>query len=115
MCPGPGQARQAVFVLRQLNLQRALAGVRMLGEDVEDQCGAVEHLNVLVLDGFFDLALLARAEFLVEEDRGRVVLGQQIQHLRQLAGTDQGRRIGCADALKCFPDHPHARRFGQLF
>ena len=57
----------------------------MFGEDVEDQRGAVEDFDVIVLDGFFDLALLARAELLVEDDRGRVVLSHQIQHLRQLA------------------------------
>ena len=41
--PLPAQPRQAVAELRQLDLHLALLAVRVLGEDVEDQRGAVDR------------------------------------------------------------------------
>ena len=53
------QPRQAVFILRQFNLQRAFAGARVLREYVEDQGRSVQQTN-----GFpkllFQFALMAR-------------------------------------------------------
>ena len=40
------QARQQVGQLRELDLRLAVAGARVLGEDVEDQGGAVDHLDL---------------------------------------------------------------------
>src|SRR5690606_23212111 len=40
------QARQAVFVLRQFNLQRTFAGARVLRKDLENQRGTIDHLHV---------------------------------------------------------------------
>ena len=43
--PLPDQPRQQVRELRQLDLELALRGARALGEDVEDERGAVDHLD----------------------------------------------------------------------
>ena len=44
--PQPGQARQLVLELGELDLEPALVGLRVLGEDVEDQPAAVDDLDV---------------------------------------------------------------------
>jgi hypothetical protein len=57
--PLPGEPRQAIFVLRQLDLQRAFFGVRVLGEDVQDERCAVEYPHG-VAENFLQIALMAR-------------------------------------------------------
>jgi hypothetical protein len=49
------QPRQEVLVLGELDLEGSLAGVGVLGEDVEDEGGAVEDLD---LERFLQVALL---------------------------------------------------------
>ena len=44
--PGTSQSWQTVLVLRQLNLQRALARVSVLCKNVEDDGGAVKYLHI---------------------------------------------------------------------
>ena len=57
------QARQGVLELRQLDLEPALGAGRVLGEDVEDQLGAVDDpRRERVLEG----ALLGRIELVVD-------------------------------------------------
>jgi hypothetical protein len=43
VAPEPGQARQEVLQLRQLDLQLALLGLGALGEDIQDQGGAIQN------------------------------------------------------------------------
>ena len=57
--PLTGKARQEILVLRQFHLQHALAGVRMLGENVENQGGTVEDADLLA-ERLFQFALVAR-------------------------------------------------------
>ena len=49
VAPHTGQPRQQVLVLRELDLELALARARPLGEDVEDEAGAVEDLDAQLL------------------------------------------------------------------
>ena len=57
MLPLPHEAREEVGELGQLDLELALHGARALGEDVEDERGAVDDLEaeraaeVALLDG----------------------------------------------------------------
>ncbi len=51
----PGQARQHVFQLRQLDLQLAFAGAGVPGKNIEDELRAVDHA---ALDDLFNVALL---------------------------------------------------------
>ena len=55
--PLPDQPRQQVRELRQLDLQLALRRARALGEDVEDERGAIDHLDAERLG---EVALLDR-------------------------------------------------------
>src|SRR5262250_3333811 len=61
--PGP---REQVFQLRQLDLGLAGLAPRVLGEDVEDERGAVDDLD---LYHAFQAAELARGQLAVADDR----------------------------------------------
>ena len=63
--PGAGQAGQAVFILRQFHLQHAFAGLGVLGEDIQDQRGAVDDVHVGP-QALFQLAQVARGQLVVE-------------------------------------------------
>src|SRR5262249_36459635 len=114
MLPLAHEARQEVGELGQLDLQLALHGARTLGEDVEDERGAVDDLEAeraaevallhgrerivgdheigaLALRGRLELVHLALAE--VELRRGRLaLLGDPAHHFRP-------RRLGEAAQL----------------
>jgi hypothetical protein len=64
--PRTGQARQAVFVLREFDLQHTFSRAGVLCEDIQDQCGTVQHSQVITKD-CFKLALVTGRELLVEE------------------------------------------------
>ena len=110
--PGTRQARQPVFVLRQLHLHRALARLGVAGEDVKDQRGAIDHLDLLAQYAL-DLPLLARGKLLVEDHD----IGAQLQHQRlqfaQLAGADEGGRVRMYQPLGQRALHGQACGLGQ--
>jgi len=64
--PEPSHPREVVLQLRQLDLELALRGHSMLGEDVEDQLRPVDHPR---LEGVLELTLLHRRELVVDEQR----------------------------------------------
>ena len=55
VAPEPGQPREQMLQLRQFDLQLAFAGAGALGEDIENQRGAIEHL---ALENRFQIAAL---------------------------------------------------------
>jgi hypothetical protein len=63
--PAADQARGQVLQLGQFHLQLALVALGALGENVEDQAGAVEHPHIQAL---FQVALLGRRQRVVEDD-----------------------------------------------
>ena len=67
MRPQPAHAREVVLELGQLDLELALGRVGVVGEDVEDDRGAVDHRHV---ERLLEVALLARAELVVDRPRG---------------------------------------------
>ena len=73
--PQPAHAGHVVLELRELDLELALGRVRVVGEDVEDDGGAVQHRHVELL---LEVALLARRQLVVGGDEVRV---------RRLGGT----------------------------
>ena len=80
------QSRFHVAQLRQLDLQPRLDALGVQREDVEDQLGAVEHLQS---GGFLDLAGLRRTEFLAEDQQvGVLVVGPAGQFF-ELARADE--------------------------
>ena len=60
------QAGQQVLQLGQLDLRLALFALRVLGEDVEDQRGPVDDLD---LDLLLEVAQLGRRQLAVADDR----------------------------------------------
>ena len=59
-----GQAGQQIIQLRQLHLQLAFARARAPREDIQDELGPVENLDV---QRFFQIALLGRRQLVVED------------------------------------------------
>ena len=63
--PGAPHPREVVLELRQLDLQLALGRDGVLGEDVEDQLGAVDHAG---RERVLERSLLRRRELVVDEE-----------------------------------------------
>ena len=113
--PGARQAWQPVFVLRQLHLQRAFARARMLREDIQDQRGAIQHLDVLVADSALELALLRRRELLIEDHDLRAGIGPQRHQFLDLARADQGSGVRAIQLLLQHANHLKAGCFRKPF
>src|ERR1700674_1070913 len=97
--------------LRRLYLQAAFFGAVSLGEDVQDQFGAVDHLDVEL---FLQVALLARRELFIEDEQVEVNLVLQCVQRLDLALTDEERGVGFWPPLGIGADHDHAGRLRQL-
>ena len=73
MRPQPAHAGKVVLELGQLDLELALGRVGVVGEDVEDHRGAIDHGHA---ERLLEVALLARAELVVARDDVCVRRGQ---------------------------------------
>ena len=96
MLPHSAHARQVVLELRDFHLELALGAHRMLGEDVEDQLGAIDDAR---LERVFQGALLRRRELVVDEQHlgpGALV---GLLELVELAFPDIGARVRLAPVL----------------
>src|SRR5690349_16599362 len=87
---GADQSRQQVMQARRLDLQTAFVCAGVLGEDLEDDLGAVEHPR---LDRQLQVALLSRAQVLVADDEVELALELQIAQGLHLAHADEMRRV----------------------
>ena len=105
------QPRQRVLELRQLDLQLAVARLRVLREDVEDQHGAIDDLE---LGGVGDGARLRRREIVIEHQHGGVGLQRARHQLVELALADEEARIDLLPALRHHVEHAHAGGAAQL-
>ncbi|MCW0462736.1 hypothetical protein NB717_003804 [Xanthomonas sacchari] len=93
--PAAHQPGGHVPQLGQFDLQLAFVAARALGEDVQDQPGAVDHAPLQV---FLQVALLAGAERVVDQNQvGTAGVGGGLD-LFQLAAADQRRRARLVDA-----------------
>ena len=104
------QPRKQVGQLRELDLRLAVPRAGVLGEDVEDQRGAVDHLDLELL---LQLPQLAGRELAVADDGvgpGRL---HRVAQLVDLAGTDVGGGVGLRAALDEGVEHLGPRRLGQ--
>ena len=99
-----------VAELGQLDLGLALTRLRVLGEDVEDQRGPVDDLD---LDLVLEVAQLAGGELAVADDGvGAGVLDDLVERL-DLAAADERRRVGLLPALVDRLQHLGAGRLGE--
>src|SRR4051812_21388382 len=90
------QALLHVAQLRQLDLRLPLAGLRVLGEDVEDQRGAVDDLD---LEAVLEVPQLARRQLAVGDDGVGAGGLDDLPQAIDLAAADEGGRIGPLTAL----------------
>ena len=84
------EARQQVLELRQLDLQLAVARLRALREDVEDELRAVDDLEV---GRFGDRAHLRGRELAVEDDQVCAELQRADEQVVELALAEHGARV----------------------
>ena len=101
------QARQEVLELGQLDLRLALPGLRVLGEDVEDQRGAVDDLD---LDDVLQGAPLAGRQLGVADDGVGALGDDDVAQLGGLALAEVGGRVGVGAALDDARRAPRSRR-----
>ncbi len=109
--PAPHQAGGEVLQPRQFHLQLAFVAAGALGENFKNQQDAVvdRHAHVAL-----QVALLGRAQGLVEQDLDRAVTVGQGLDLVGLAGTDEQRRVGRTALARDAVKHAVACGGGQL-
>ena len=99
--PHPLQPRQRVLELRELHRQAGFVRLRAAGEDVEDQLGAVEHLDA---EGLLQIASLAGRKIVVEDHHVGVGGVDQMLQLLDFAVAQIGGGVGRLPPLQ---DAPH--------
>ena len=104
-------SRGSVLELRQLDLQLAVAALRVLREDVEDQHRAIDDLQV---GGVGDRARLAGRQIGIEDQHLRVELHRAHQDLLELAAADEELGIRLGPALVDHVEHAHAGGAAEL-
>src|SRR5258706_62455 len=108
---GADQPRQQVMQPSCLHLQATFMGSRVLGEDLEDDLGAVEHPG---LDIKLQVALLPRAQILVADDEVELAFELQVPQRLDLAHADEMRGVHFGPPLHLRADNFRARRPGQV-
>ena len=103
--PEPAHAREVVLELGELDLELALGGVGVVGEDVEDDRRAVDHRHAELL---LEVALLARQQLVVAGDEVGVRLRDRALQLRELALAEVAVGVGPVAALDELARHRHA-------
>ena len=109
--PGADQPWQQVVELCRLDLQPSLVGASVLGEDVEDQLGPVDHAR---LELALQVALLARAQVLVADQEVVGFRLPQLPQLVHLALSDEEGGIDLGPALDVGRHDLTAGRPGQV-
>ena len=99
-----------VVELGQLDLRLALLALRVLGEDVEDQRGPVDDLD---LDLVLEVPQLARRQLAVADHRVGSAGPDDLAETLDLAAADVGRGVGAVAALVERVEHLGARRLGE--
>ena len=79
------------MILRKLYLKAALFCLRPLGEDIENEAAAIEHLHA---EFFAQNAHLRGREVVVENDHRRLLRLYQLADLVHLTLADEGVWIG---------------------
>lgn len=88
VCPASSQSRQEVLQLRHFHLRARLATAGVLGEDVDDQSGTVDHREIHDL---FEVSNLHRREVRIEDKQAGVAGGGSGRDIGGLTWTDKGR------------------------
>ena len=94
----------------ELDLGLALPGLGVLGEDVEDECGAVHHFGV---DDVLEASPLGGGELLVDDDGVRLVGAHDVGEFLGLPGPQVGRGVGQGAPLDDAVHDPGSGGLGQ--
>src|ERR1039457_7193623 len=111
VAPETRQARQQMLELSQLDLELALAGAGALGENVENERGAVEDLAI---EGPLQIATLGRGKLVIKDDGIDIRLVANPGEFLRLAFADVGGRARRGQLLDAVADDFAARGGGQL-
>ena len=109
--PQPPHAGHVVLELGQLDLQLALGRAGVVGEDVQDHRGAVDHRRV---DGRLEVALLPRRQLVVDGHEVGVAGLDRLLELGQLALAEVAVGVGRGALLGHLAGHGDAGRAQQL-
>ena len=111
MGPGAHEAGALVGEGREVDLQHALAGGGAVGEDLEDETGAVQQLD---LPGLLEVALLHRGDRAVDQDELDLLGLDAGAQLLDLALAEEHAGIGLGQAHDLRPhDLQPGQRVGQ--
>ena len=111
MGPQATHAREVVLQLRELDLELAVGGVGVAGEDVEYHRGPVDHRKP---ERLLEVALLARGQLVVAGDQVRVGLGEHWPELLELPAPQVGVRVRAVAVLDGLADGGDAGGAQQL-
>ena len=109
--PGAGQPGQQILEPREMDLDAALVRSRTLGEDVQDEQGAIDHTHAQDL---FHRFLGAGWQLIVADDQVGRMLDGQLARLIQLAAPEIGARVRMIQALRHSADDVRASGARQL-
>jgi succinyl-diaminopimelate desuccinylase len=109
--PHAAHARQVVLELRQLDLELAVGARRVLGEDVENELRPVDDAR---LQHVLERALLGRAQLVVDEQRLRLGVSEDLLELGQLSLADERSRVRMGPVLDDLADGQDAGRACEL-
>ena len=108
--PHPRQPRQVVLQRGELDLEPALLGPRVAGEDVDDQRGAIEHLAV---EELLEAALLVRLELVVDDEHVEVGRCALVHELGGAAAAEIPHGIRARPSLRRGAHHDGPCGLGQ--
>lgn len=111
LAPAASQSRQQVFQLGQFDLDAPLAGLRPLGEEVEDQLGAVDDLEI---GRRIDRPDLRRGQLPIEDDHIGSQLERADDDLLELALADECSGVECGTSLEDLVEDDQSTGVGQL-
>src|SRR3990167_5859830 len=112
MAPAPGQARQEILELGQLDLKLAFVAPRPLGEDIEDQLAPVDHSK---LELRLQITLLCRTQIFIKNHQVRFFLPDLSADLLHFSPAYQSSRAHPLQALGESSRHRRPGAAGQLF
>jgi len=101
-----------VLKLRQFNLEFAFAGAGALGENIENERSAIEHL---ALENGFKIPALGGREVVVKDDRVHFVLPAVSGEFIRLAAADEGAGHRNVQFLRSIANDLAASGGSQLF
>ncbi len=116
---GPGADKAGALIAEggEFDLQHPFAGAGAVGENFEDQAGAVKQFDAPFL---FKIALLHRRDRAIHQHKADVLIGKARLQIGHLAGAEEHARMQARQADNLGPDHIEvgqgrrkADRFGQ--